>query len=134
MVDEVMTDLEHLSTYWLEYKEQERVAIENRRIVEDAMKSIIGIQDNLDGTQTEEKNRYIIKVVGRIDRKVDADKVQELAAEHGLTAHLASLFRWKPEINLKAWKDAEPTVTDKLAQAVTTTPGKIGIKIEEEEK
>lgn len=129
MVDEVMTDLEHLSTYWLEYKEQERVAIENRRIVEDAMKSIIGIQDNLDGTQTEEKNRYIIKVVGRIDRKVDADKVQELAAEHGLTAHLASLFRWKPEINMAAWKSADEAITKPLAPAITAKPGRPSFSI-----
>ena len=129
MVDEVMTDLEHLSTYWLEYKEQERVAIENRRIVEDAMKSIIGIQDNLDGTQTEEKNRYIIKVVGRIDRKVDADKVQELAAENGLTEHLASLFRWKPELNMAAWKSADEAITKPLAPAITAKPGRPSFSI-----
>jgi len=134
MVDEVMTDLEHLSTYWLEYKEQERVAIENRRIVEDAMKSIIGIQDNLDGTQTEEKNRYIIKVVGRIDRKVDADKVQELAAEHGLTAHLASLFRWKPEINMAAWKSADEAITKPLAPAITAKPGRPSFSITPKEQ
>ena len=52
-----------------------------------------------------------------------------------LQEYLSTLFRWKPEINLKAWKDAEPTVTEKLGtRQFTTTPGKIGIKIEEEEK
>lgn len=65
-----------------------------------------------------------MKVTCRIDRKVDADMVQELAAEHGLSEHLASLFRWKPELNMSAWKAADESITRPLAGAITAKPGR----------
>ena len=34
-------------------------------------------------------------------------ELQEIAAEHGLEAHLSMLFRWKPEIDARAWKAAQ---------------------------
>ena len=46
--------------------------------------------------------------------KVNSDKLQELAAEHGLTDHLPSLFRWKPEINMTVWKAADASITTPL--------------------
>jgi hypothetical protein len=78
----------------------------------------------LDGTIKQELDGYIIKMEGRINKKIDADKLQLLAAEAGLSEHLSSLFRWKPEINAKAWGAAADAVTQPLLGAITSTPGR----------
>lgn len=122
-------DLNQLAMMWLGQKEAERRAVEQRREIEDRMKSLIGVAENLDGTETASPSEYTIKISGRIDRKVDAEMVQELAAEHGLNDHLASLFRWKPEVNLSAWKAADESITKPLAKAITAKAGRPSFSI-----
>jgi hypothetical protein len=122
-------DMNELASMWLAAKKQEENATEDRRDIEDHIKKLATIAENLEGTETVEPGQYVIKIVGRIDRKVDGDKVQELAAEHGLTDHLAKLFRWKPELNMSAWKAADETITKPLAGAITAKPGRPSFKI-----
>jgi hypothetical protein len=122
-------DMNELSTMWLAAKKQEEDATADRRDIEDHIKKLANISENLDGTETVEPGRFEIKIVGRIDRKVDGDKVQELAAEFGLTDHLAKLFRWKPEINMAIWKAADESITKPLAGAITAKPGRPSFKI-----
>jgi hypothetical protein len=127
------SDLTELSQLWLQAKEQERMAVEARRIYEDRLLSLIGIAENLEGTEnTKTDSGYSIKVVGRLNRKVDADKLQELALEAGLQDHLSSLFRWKPEINAALWKAADSSITTPLLGAITTTPGRPSFTITKE--
>ena len=121
--------LNDLSARWLRAKEIEKVAIEERRKIEDQLLSLIGIPETLDGTETADTGAYKIKIVGRINRKVDADKLNELAIENGLEAHLQNLFRWKPEINMKAWGAADEAITSPLLDAITTTPGRASFTI-----
>ena len=109
---------------WLNAKAIETAAIKTRRDLEDAMVKSLGIAENLDGTVNVDADTYKVKIEGRINRKINADKLQELAAENGLTEHLASLFRWKPEINAAAWKAAKPEITSSLLDAITATPGR----------
>ena len=127
-------DLNELAAMWLAAKEAEREAVEDRRRIEDRIKSLVGVAETLDGTETVDPSRFTIKIVGRIDRKVDGDKLQELAAEHGLTEHLSSLFRWKPEINMAAWKAADPSITRPLSAAITAKPGRPSFTIIRKEK
>lgn len=122
-------DLNELSALWLQSKEDERIATLERRAIEDRMKSLIGIAENMEGTETAEPDGFTIKVTGRIDRKVDSDKLQELAAEAGLTEHLSRLFRWKPEVNMTIWKGTDEAITRPLAGAITATPGRASFKI-----
>ena len=117
-------DLNELAAMWLTAKEAEREAVEERRRIEDRIKSLAGVAETLDGTETVDPDRYTIKIVGRIDRTVDSDKLQELAAEHGLSEHLSSLFRWKPEINMAVWKATDEAITKPLAAAITAKPGR----------
>ena len=132
---EKLTDnLNELSSLWLAAKEAEKEATDDRRKVEDRIKSLVGFAENSEGTETVDPDQFTIKIVGRIDRKVDGDKVQELAAEHGLTEHLASLFRWKPEINMAAWKAADASITKPLAGAITAKPGRPSFAITRKEK
>jgi hypothetical protein len=109
---------------WIEAKKMETLAIAERRDIEDQMAIHFGIPKNLDGTVKQEENGYIIKMEGRINKRIDADKLQVLAAEAGLSEHLTSLFRWKPEINAKAWGAAAEAVTQPLLGAITSTPGR----------
>jgi hypothetical protein len=122
--------MQELAAQWLEAKEAERKATERRRDFEDAMRALANFSDQTEGTENIKTPGYAIKIVGRIDRKVDADKVQELAAEHGLTDHLSTLFRWKPEINMAIWKATDESITKALAGAITAKPGRPSFTIE----
>ena len=109
---------------WLDAKQMEAHAIQARRAVEDQLVKQFKVPEDLDGTTTETDGGYKIKIDGRINRKINSDKLQELAIEHGLTEHLSSLFRWKPEIAMTAWKAADKTITTPLLDAITATPGR----------
>jgi hypothetical protein len=97
-------DLKELSRQWLQHKFDEELATTERRKIEDQIVKLLAVAENFEGTETAEPEGFVVKISGRIDRKVDGDKVQELAAEFGLTDHLAKLFRWKPELNMTIWK------------------------------
>ena len=124
--------LDELSHNWIRAKDLERIAIEERRQIEDKLLSLIGVSETLEGTETANTGEYKIKIVGRMNRKVDADKLHELAIENGLEAHLQNLFRWKPEINAKAWAAADEAITKPLLDAITTTPGRASFAITKE--
>ena len=122
-----------LCQLWIQAKEDERTAIEHRRAYEDKLMSLIGVAENFEGTENAEApGGYKIKITCRMSRKVDAEALQELAAEAGLTEHLSSLFRWKPEIDAKAWKAADVSITAPLMGAITTTPSRASFTITKE--
>jgi hypothetical protein len=126
-------DLQKLARDWLEYKRVEERAVEDRRKVEDRIKSLVGVADQEEGTITAKPDGFTVRITGRLDRKVDADKVQELAAEFGLTEHLGQLFRWKPEVNMTAWRSADESITRPLADAITTKAARASFKIIQDE-
>jgi hypothetical protein len=124
-----MSDLKTLSAEWMQHKAAEEHAVVERRKIEDRMVKLLAMSENFEGTETAEPQGFVVKISGRIDRKVDGDKVQELAAEFGLTEHLAKLFRWKPEINMAIWKATDEAITKPLAGAITAKPGRPSFKI-----
>lgn len=109
---------------WLTAKKAEADAVAERRDLEDQMVKEFGIAKDLDGTTKVEADGFVIKIEGRINKKIDADKLQVLASEAGLSEHLSSLFRWKPEINARVWNAASDAVTAPLLGAITSTPGR----------
>ena len=124
-----MSDLKTLSADWMRHKAAEEHAVVERRKIEDLMVKLLAMSENFEGTETAEPQGFVVKISGRIDRKVDGDKVQELAAEFGLTEHLAKLFRWKPEINMAIWTATDEAITNPLAGAITAKPGRPSFKI-----
>ena len=66
--------MEQLAVMWLEHKELERKATEERRQIEDEMRIRAAIRDDVEGTETLALEGYRVKIAGRIDRKVDGDK------------------------------------------------------------
>lgn len=126
-------DLSQLCETWLQAKQAEAMAVETRRKIEDQLVSLIGLPETFEGTENAEAaGGYRIKIVGRMTRKIDADKVQEIAAENGLTEHLSALFRWKPEMNISIWKSTDSSITEPLLDAITTIPGRPSFSITQE--
>lgn len=122
--------MKDLLTAWLEAKETERAAQERRRELEDQISAALAVPADLDGTMRRDVGDIEVKIVGRIDRKVDVDALQELAREAGLTDHLTALFRWKAEINAKAWDRADASITKPLTGAITAKPGRPSFSIQ----
>jgi len=118
---------------WLAAKAAENAAIEARRTIEDQLTAMLELAPDAEGATTAKRDGYVIKATCRLNRKVDGDKLQELAHDAGLTEHLASLFRWKPEISMKEWKAAAPNITGPLSGAITTTAGRPSYTITKEE-
>ena len=115
---------------WQQAKMEETAATIRRRAVEDKMIEAMQLDEvGEDTTTVKPADGIEVKIMRRIDRKVDAEKLQEIAIEHGLMDHLSSLFRWKPEINATAWKQADPAIVRPLADAITAKPGRPSFKI-----
>lgn len=124
-----MSDLKTLSAEWVRIKASEERAVTERRKIEDLIVKELALPESFESTETAEPEGFVVKIAGRIDRKVDAEKLQILAFEAGLTDHLATLFRWKPEINMTLWKAADEIITRPLAAAITAKPGRPSFKI-----
>jgi len=122
----IRDDLDELAKRWLMYKETEKIAAENRRKLEDIICKAVNFLKHFEGTENvvPVNSPYSIKIEGRINRKVNADKLVELASEAGLSEHLSTLFRWKPEINMKVWKEADQEITRPLLDAITSEAGR----------
>jgi hypothetical protein len=117
---------------WMAAKEAEREAVEERRTLENELVRQLKIDDK-EGSKTIKEDGFIVKVTNRYNRRIDVDLLQDIAAEHGLSDHLGSLFRWKPDIDSRAWKAADESITNPLAQAITTTPGRPSFNITKKE-
>lgn len=109
---------------WLTAKAKEAEATAERRDIEDKLVAQFNVPSTLDNTANFEADGFKIKVEGRINRKINSEKLQEIAAENDLLAHLSALFRWKPEINASVWKSTDPAITTILLDAITSTPGR----------
>ena len=118
-----------LCQMWIEAKATEKRATDERRRIEDKLLSAIGVPETFEGTENAEAGEYKIKITGRMNRKVDTDRLQEVAREHGTFDHLQSLFRWKAEVNAAQWKLTDSTITEPLLEAITTTPGRPSFSI-----
>lgn len=108
---------------WIFCKQEETRWKNRRHRIEDKMAIDFGIQQ-AEGVQTFYSGEFEIKATGRFNRKVDGDTLQDLARENGLESYLPTLFRWTPELAMTAWKATSKDITDKLAGAITTTPGR----------
>jgi hypothetical protein len=129
-----VNELDELARQWSDAKQDEAIAVAKRRTIEDRLVELLEIPETKEGTTSSTTEQgYAIKVVGRLNRKVDADRLQELAIAAGLTEHLPSLFRWSADINAAVWKAADQRITSPLLGAITTTPGRPSFTITRKE-
>lgn len=114
---------------WLHYKAVETEAKEFRQKIENYLAKHYGYKETEEGTKSFDEAYYQVKMVQRMTRKVDTETLERCAVEAGAQDHLKTLFRWKPEINLKEWKNTDPKITQLFLPAITTTPGRPSFKI-----
>ena len=119
-----MKPLQKLAEEWLEAKSVEKDAVEQRRLIEDEICRLLEVKQTDEGTKKVEANPFVIKIASRINRKVDGDIAQDIAAEHDMYDHLSVLFRWKPELSMTAWDGVGDNVKSVFARAITATPGR----------
>ena len=124
-----MHEIDELLIEWTLAKQAETEAVEARRLAEDIMLKRLNLDANFEGTENYEIGRYKLKIVNRMNRKIDSEKLQEIAQENGLSEHLSALFRWKPDINVATWKATDERITRVLLDAITTTAGRPSFSI-----
>lgn len=78
-------DMDALCILWRHAKEAEVEATERRRVIEDKMNALIGLADTSEGVTSVDCSRFLIKVTHRLTRSVDAQELQAIAAEYGLS-------------------------------------------------
>lgn len=127
-----MKPLQQLSSEWIEAKAAENEATEKRRLIEDEICRALEVEQTDEHSRKVEAAPFIIKIACRINRKVDGDLAQEIAAENGMQDHLSLLFRWKPELSMTAWNGVGDNVKQVFARAITATPGRPSFTITKE--
>lgn len=115
---------------WILAKETEDSARRARLDIESQLVSMFNVPLTHEGTANFERDGYKVKVVGRMNRKVNTDLVRQIAIENGLEDHLPHLFRWSADINSSAWKATDSSITNLLSEGIETKPGKPGITVE----
>jgi hypothetical protein len=118
--------LDELAERWIGYKEAEKVAVECRREIEDQIAKKVSFPETFEGTENvvQVGSPFAIKIEGRVNRTVNADKLLVIAHETGSEEHLSTVFRWKPEINMAVWKATDESITKPFAAAITAKPGR----------
>ena len=122
--------MQELSQKWEKAKAAEKAANKERVNIEAEMAMLLNIPEDLNGTQKYETEDYKVTITGRITKKIDSDLLQEIAAENNTTDYLSTLFDWKPTLNAKAWRNANPNITSPLNCAITSKPAKPSFKVE----
>jgi hypothetical protein len=126
--------IETLARMWLEAKEQERHAQDARKEIESKLLTAIGRSDDDMSSENVNKGGFKIAITGRSTVRIDSETLQYLAAKADIEPYLSSLFRWKPEMDKKAWKESPESVKSALSDAITIKPGRPGFKITKIEK
>ena len=114
---------------WLDAKAEEQEAQRRRRDIEDELLDQWG-NPTAKGVKNFKDGGYKVKVTFREDTAVDLSLLKELSTEAGLDEHMDALFRWKAEVNKKAWNAASENITGPLSGAITTKPGRPSFAVE----
>jgi len=122
--------LYNLLVEWRVAKQLEQEAVHRRREIEDQIKTFIGFDESREGNVALPFDGGRVIVTARLDRKVDGTLVRQLARAHNLDEYLHELFRWKAELELRAWKKAPEHITQVFAPAITTKPGRATFSLE----
>ena len=125
-----MADIAVIVTRLAEAKAAEERAKAARVAVETELAAAIGVPETWTGSTTSEICGYKVTCTRRDNVKIDAEAVHGIAAESApLEVYAKQIFRWKPEIDKKAWDSAPAEVIKAFAPAITRTPGKISFAL-----
>lgn len=125
-----MPDLAIIVTRLADAKEAEARAKAAREAIERELAAAIGVPETWTGSTTSEICGFKVTCTRRDNVRIDADAVRGIAAESSaLDQFSKQIFRWKPEIDKKAWDAAPDDVIKAFSAAVTRTPGKISFAL-----
>lgn len=125
-----MPDLAIIVTRLADAKEAEARAKAAREAIERELAAAIGVPETWTGSTTSEICGFKVTCTRRDNVRIDADAVRGIAAESSaLEQYSKQVFRWKPEIDKKAWDAAPDDVIKAFSAAVTRTPGKISFAL-----
>ena len=121
--------LANVAASWMQAKEDERKAIEQRRNLDKMLVEMLPKKD--EGSVTEKDGQYKITASFKMDRKVDADKLAEIWGY--LDEHAQKAFKWKADVSvseLRKVQEFEPDTYAKLAEVITTKPASTSVSVE----
>lgn len=124
-------DMQMAIQEFLACKRMESEAKARRMKVEDWIIQQLPMQKN-EGTELHKVGDLEVKINRRMSRKVDGQRLQELADEYSLNTFIPTLFRFKAEIKAKEWESAAENITSKFLDAITTTPGRASLTVKED--
>lgn len=125
MTDELDLKGAALVSIWRDLYRKEREAREQRLQVEQEISDLQGVAEDHEGAVKFGE----LTVAYSLRKRIDPDRLQEAAKNHGIpTDRLGELFRWKPEINAQAWKQASKAERNALSSAITSIPAKPAFK------
>lgn len=126
-----LSDMQTLINSWCDLKKLERDSAQERRLIESAIIEYLDINTDIAGTTKKETQTHKATIACRLDHKVNADRLHEIANENQVSSGvLSQLFRWEPKLNMKAWECAHDDIKAILSQAITVKPGKPSFKID----
>lgn len=125
-----MPDLAIIVTKLADAKAAEERAKAAREAIERELAVAIGVPETWTGSTTSEICGFKVTCTRRDNVRIDADAVRGIASESAaLDGYSKQIFRWKPEIDKKAWDAAPDDVIKAFSAAVTRTPGKISFAL-----
>lgn len=130
-----MPDLAIIVTKLADAKAAEERTKAARLRIEEELAAAIGVPESWTGSTTSDICGYKVTCTRRDNIKIDADAVRGIASESAtLDGYSKQIFRWKPEIDKKAWDAAPDEVIKAFSAAITRTPGKISFSLKPKDK
>jgi len=94
-----VSDLKQLSADWLKAKAEEAAANKRRVAIEEQIVALTGKRD--EGSQTHEAEGFKVTVTGKVSRKMDWDKWEQVKSQIAPNLHPV---KFKPELDEKGVK------------------------------
>lgn len=124
------TNIAPLARDWLQAKKDEAAANKRRLEIEKQLQAAIDVPD--EGSKTHKIDGYKITATQPVSRKLDAAEWAKRAKLIPADLHPIKTKIEADPAGCKYLAENEPKLWAKIAAAFTTTPGKVGFKIEEE--
>ena len=115
---------------WMQAKEEERKAIEHRRMLDKMIQAMLPSKD--EGIISKTEGDYKVTVSYKLDRKLDTPALQ--AAWHTIPESAHGALKWKADLSVSAFRCL--SVDDRLmiGKFMTTKPASHTVTVEIKEK
>ena len=120
-------DVEEMAELWLQAKAAEDKTKQWRVAVEEALDALLGHKP--EGSKTHTAGPFKITLTGKLYRKMDWEAWEGIKAQVPDELRPTRLVEELDEQGVKWLSEHRPELYAVVAQAITTTPGKVGVKV-----